>query len=648
MKNALILDADLAFAFWLGRGLDQVGYEAFPAKSVAEASALVDELRIGVDLLIVNPTLPDTAGFIEMVRQLNGRAKVVAFLSDQPQLVSPAVRIDVCCRKPERMDDSDRLQWVKRVEALLPVSLLNRTRSGAAIASGAPSEAEMGRLDWDSVPGVPRPILRLGGWLWDRYCGLPSGPAQMAEPDPPVDPPQQKDDSAVPEPPEGETKTKVDWKQWEGQIIDGQFQLQRHLGGNDQSAVFLTEQSGVAAAIKVVLADAVGGKMLLSQWRGAAKLSHPGLLQLFQTGSCQSGDGPLVYLVMEYAEENLAEVLLERPLTEGEAKEMLEPIVGTVGFLHRSRLAHGRLRPSNILVVNDRVKIASDWIRPAGEPSRSPETPDVYDPPESATGELLPPGDIWSLGVTLVEALTQHLPIRKGAKGKKVVLPKAFPGSFVKIARCCLQTDPKQRENIAGLEARIEKYTVGRRRGVVTTWRFAVPALALGVALSAVLTGPLHPHPPVSVPWLQHSKPQPAQQATQAAPATIVAPPPVTAPQAAPVPPAVSAKPPSSAVERHLVHQVLPDVAPSAQKTIQGTLMVSILTEIDSSGHVARADFDSRGPSKYFAGLAIEAAKGWRFAPLDPPEPDRSDEWILQFEFTSDGVKAHPYQRPNK
>ena len=31
------------------------------------------------------------------------------------------------------------------------------------------------------------------------------------------------------------------WKQWEGQVVNGEFHLRQHLGGCEHSAVFLTE-----------------------------------------------------------------------------------------------------------------------------------------------------------------------------------------------------------------------------------------------------------------------------------------------------------------------------------------------------------------------------------------------------------------------
>ncbi len=83
------------------------------------------------------------------------------------------------------------------------------------------------------------------------------------------------------------------WKQWEGQVVNGEFHLRQYLGGSEHSTVFLTEhrkQKLQKAAIKLVPADPGNAELQLSRWRLAAKLSHPHLIRLFQMGRCQLGN----------------------------------------------------------------------------------------------------------------------------------------------------------------------------------------------------------------------------------------------------------------------------------------------------------------------------------------------------------------------
>jgi TonB family protein len=91
-----------------------------------------------------------------------------------------------------------------------------------------------------------------------------------------------------------------------------------------------------------------------------------------------------------------------------------------------------------------------------------------------------------------------------------------------------------------------------------------------------------------------------------------------------------------------VVRQVLPDVPQKARDTIRGTIGVSARIGVDPSGSVARATLDSPGPSKYFADLALEAARQWKFAPAKIDGQGVSSEWTLRFEFSAAGVKVRP------
>src|SRR5579864_1752755 len=118
----------------------------------------------------------------------------------------------------------------------------------------------------------------------------------------------------------------ADWSSWEGKVAGGEFPLERYLGGSEKSAVFLTRVRSVKVAIKLVPAGHAQASELASRWNRAAMLAHPHLVRIFKAGTCQMGDMPMAYLVMEYAEEDLAAVLAERTLSADETREMVQPI----------------------------------------------------------------------------------------------------------------------------------------------------------------------------------------------------------------------------------------------------------------------------------------------------------------------------------
>jgi DNA-binding response OmpR family regulator len=119
MKTTLIVDGDLGFVFWLGQGLDRVGYAAFPARSVPAAQKLVEEFKITVDLLIINPALADADEFTQTIRGANRRVAVVAVYDNEADL-HRLPDLDLRCQKPERIDESTRQHLILEIERVSP------------------------------------------------------------------------------------------------------------------------------------------------------------------------------------------------------------------------------------------------------------------------------------------------------------------------------------------------------------------------------------------------------------------------------------------------------------------------------------------------------------------------------------------------
>jgi TonB family protein len=87
-----------------------------------------------------------------------------------------------------------------------------------------------------------------------------------------------------------------------------------------------------------------------------------------------------------------------------------------------------------------------------------------------------------------------------------------------------------------------------------------------------------------------------------------------------------------------VLHQEIPDVSRSARESIHGHIKVTVRVTVDRSGNVVDEILEDPGSSKYFARLASESAKKWKFAPA---ENQGSREWLLRFEFTRDATTGH-------
>ncbi len=226
----------------------------------------------------------------------------------------------------------------------------------------------------------------------------------------------------------------ADWKQMEGRVV-AEFPLRRFLGGTEHHPVFLVDRSAGGQSRTVVIfmrADSVEAREPLHRWEAAAKLNHPNLLRIFETGRCEIGGSDFIYAWTEYGEEDLSQILPTRALTIPETRQILDAVLPALSYLHGQGLAHGSLKPSNIFAIGETVKISSDSVRPSGKPSVGPRTKSAYDAPEAQQG-ITPPADVWSLGATLVEAITQRSPVVDSRQPGHLALPEGIPQSFKEI-----------------------------------------------------------------------------------------------------------------------------------------------------------------------------------------------------------------------
>jgi serine/threonine protein kinase len=445
------------------------------------------------------------------------------------------------------------------------------------------------------------------------------------------------------------TETEI-WTKWESQVVNGIFPLRRFLGRSNHSVVFLTEcrqQNLPNAAIKIIPEDPAQAETQLARWRAAAGLSHPHVMRLLDAGRCKLGGHPFLFVVSEYAEQNLAQILPHRGLTSDEAREMLAPTLDALAFLHGRGLVHGRVQPPNLLVVNDQLKLSSDGILPRGESYGSVAKPSPYDAPEARNGAMSYAGDVWSLGATLMEALTQIPPGPHDDAGAR--LPSSLPAPFAEFVRRCLQNDPANRPTIRDLEEQLnpppEALTPAAENPPteaarpIESPRAAIRELPRQSAPTRGTPIPQWLLPAVvgfaifMAVWLSiraiHSR---AASQAPVALASAAAQPTATAPQT----PAASA--PTSSV----LHEEVPAVSRGVRESIRGQIKIAVRVTVDRLGNVTGENTEVRGSSRYFARLAAEAARKWKFAPADNASPR---EWLIQFEFARDGISAHAAQR---
>lgn len=440
---------------------------------------------------------------------------------------------------------------------------------------------------------------------------------------------------------------------WVGRTIDGRFPLLEWLGGSDSSGIFLTEIGGSdhphsdrepwpeapeKAAIRLIPASP-RAEDRLAIWSAAASLSHPHLARIFHSGRAEIDEIPVVYVVTELAEEVLSQILPERPLTQNETREMLPPILDALSYLYGKGYVHGHLKPSNVLVIENEVKLSSDGLLVAGKPNPEVPSTDLYNAPELSHGPVARTVDIWSLGVTLVEALSQEVPIWDAANEAEPEVPASLPDPFSEIVRECLHPDPARRCSLNDIRSMLDgKWQSApapllhapqdTHRLIDQSARRRIPLVPLIVGLILLVA--------IIVGLQMHSRKTntepPTTEATQQAPPAEPGPHPESAP-----PSTQNGNAPGKVINRDI-----PDVPHAASNTIHGTVSVTVRVSVDSTGKVSNAELATHGPSAYFARIALNSARNWKFEAAKRNGNAVGSTWLLRYSFRRDGTEVAP------
>jgi serine/threonine-protein kinase len=200
------------------------------------------------------------------------------------------------------------------------------------------------------------------------------------------------------------------------------YDVQKELGRGGMATVYLAVdvKHDRKIAIKVLhpeLSASVGGERFEREIKLAAKLQHPHILGMFDSGNA---DGLLYYMMPFVEGESLRDKLdREGQLTIDEALQYTYEVAGALGFAHKQNIVHRDIKPENIMLSNGHALVADFGIARAVEESGGQKltqtgmavgTP-VYMAPEQAVGEKVgPTADLYSLGCMLYEMLAGEPP----------------------------------------------------------------------------------------------------------------------------------------------------------------------------------------------------------------------------------------------
>ncbi|MGI9044555.1 MAG: protein kinase domain-containing protein [Gemmatimonadaceae bacterium] len=205
--------------------------------------------------------------------------------------------------------------------------------------------------------------------------------------------------------------------------LETRYRVSKEIGAGGMATVYLAHdlRHERDVAIKVLhpeLAAALGAERFLTEIKTTAKLQHPHILPLLDSGDANG----LLYYVMPYvAGESLRSRLTrETQLAVDDAVRIAREVAAALESAHRQGVVHRDIKPENILLHEDQALVADFGIALAVSAAGGPRmtqtglslgTP-AYMAPEQAMGERTIDGraDIYALGAVLYEMLVGEAP----------------------------------------------------------------------------------------------------------------------------------------------------------------------------------------------------------------------------------------------
>ncbi len=270
----------------------------------------------------------------------------------------------------------------------------------------------------------------------------------------------------------------------------GDYELESEIARGGMGVVYRARQKSLnrAVAVKMILAGQLATPESVQRFRleaeAAAKLHHPGIVQIYEIGECETQH----FFSMELIEgtslaECMPELRLKRQTTYAEKREqeqciaeLIATVARSLDFAHQRGVLHRDLKPSNILIDELGQPHLTDFglAKLTGRETSGLTlstavlgTPG-YLAPEQAAGrvdEVTTAADVYGLGATLYELLTGQPPFAGSTAVETLLmainapplpprqLNPAVDRDLETIVQRCLEKNPARRYASAAMVA---------------------------------------------------------------------------------------------------------------------------------------------------------------------------------------------------
>jgi serine/threonine-protein kinase len=209
----------------------------------------------------------------------------------------------------------------------------------------------------------------------------------------------------------------------ESSVLAGRYRLEQQIGEGGLATVWRAWDTVLdrPVAVKILRPELARDAGVVARFRreahAAAKLNHPHIVQIFDTGQ-DEGQG-LYYIVMEFLPEpDLKRIVNDyAPLPSRKVIEVAIQCCRALAYAHRQGIVHRDVKPHNILFTDEGIAKLSDFGIAAAVGETGTISPGMivgsaaYISPEQAQGKPVgPQSDLYSLGCVMFEALTGRPP----------------------------------------------------------------------------------------------------------------------------------------------------------------------------------------------------------------------------------------------
>ena len=218
--------------------------------------------------------------------------------------------------------------------------------------------------------------------------------------------------------------------------IGGRYRLEALIGRGGSAEVWRAEDEALGRRVALKLVTASGGEdagRVGDEARLLARLSHPGLVPVYDAGTDEAGRP---WVVMELVNGGtLADEIGNGPIPPQRVAQIGHVLAEALAYVHGQGLVHRDVKPANVLLGSDgRVRLTDFGIARLVDAAKVTATgltvgTASYLSPEQVTGSGVGPrADVYSLGLVLLESLTGQ---------------REYPGAAVEVALARLHRQPQ-------------------------------------------------------------------------------------------------------------------------------------------------------------------------------------------------------------